>query len=187
MVGFTAHLPLRAARSALASSRASVARPVTGDRYLVIRSFFTRQAQTAPSLLQSRSLARATSIRQLTQRRWQSTPSGKDDCPHCSPGASASSSKPLAGPRRDHAQDYSPFIKRLMKRAAVPLTSTGRPSKEELLGAASSWWERLRIRVKWFTIRGWRRFNTDDMSAFASWFVLGNSECSFRISYIGLS
>lgn len=50
-----------------------------------------------------------------------------------------------------------------------------RPTKEDLLNAANSWWERLRIRLKWFTIRGWRRFNTDDLVAFFSWFVVGNS------------
>lgn len=33
----------------------------------------------------------------------------------------------------------------------------------------------MRIRLKWFTIRGWRRFNTDDLSAFLSWFVVGNT------------
>lgn len=35
--------------------------------------------------------------------------------------------------------------------------------------------------MKWFFIRGWRRFNTDDFSAFASWFVLGNSESKSTI------
>jgi distribution and morphology protein 31 len=160
---------LRAARSSLGAVKFSVTRPVGADRYLVIRSFFTRQVQAPP----------VPSVLALTQRRWYSTPPTKHECPHCSPSAAAAGSttpKPSAGPRRDHAQDYSPFIKRLIQRASVPMTSSHRPSKEELLRAATSWWERLRIRVKWFTIRGWRRFNTDDMSAFASWFVLGNSE-----------
>lgn len=41
-----------------------------------------------------------------------------------------------------------------------------------LLSGTSSFFERLRIRFKWFTIRGFRRFRADDWSAFASW-VLG--------------
>lgn len=44
------------------------------------------------------------------------------------------------------------------------------PSKEELLQLAQGFWTRLRIRFKWFTIRGFRRFNADDISAF---FTLG--------------
>ena len=45
-----------------------------------------------------------------------------------------------------------------------------RPSKEDLLRIAQGFWTRLRIRFKWFTIRGFRRFNADDISAF---FTLG--------------
>lgn len=44
------------------------------------------------------------------------------------------------------------------------------PSKEDLLRIAQGFWTRLRIRFKWFTIRGFRRFNADDISAF---FTLG--------------
>jgi distribution and morphology protein 31 len=44
------------------------------------------------------------------------------------------------------------------------------PSKEDLLRFAQGFWTRLRIRFKWFTIRGFRRFNADDISAF---FTLG--------------
>ncbi|CAO1615157.1 unnamed protein product [Parajaminaea phylloscopi] len=45
-----------------------------------------------------------------------------------------------------------------------------RPTKEDLLRYARGFWTRLRIRFKWFTIRGFRRFNADDLSAF---FTLG--------------
>ncbi|UZJ51642.1 hypothetical protein CBS101457_000962 [Exobasidium rhododendri] len=49
-------------------------------------------------------------------------------------------------------------------------TRPSRPSKEDLLRFAQGFWTRLRIRFKWFTIRGFRRFNADDISAF---FTLG--------------
>ncbi|EPS42708.1 hypothetical protein H072_3341 [Dactylellina haptotyla CBS 200.50] len=49
-----------------------------------------------------------------------------------------------------------------------------RPSKEELLAAASNAWDRLRIRFKWLTIRQIRPFNMDEISAFFSWIILGN-------------
>lgn len=49
-----------------------------------------------------------------------------------------------------------------------------RPSKEELLAAATGFWSRLTVRFKWFSIRSVRPWNVDDWSAFVSWFVLGN-------------
>ncbi|KAB8302845.1 hypothetical protein EYC80_006181 [Monilinia laxa] len=49
-----------------------------------------------------------------------------------------------------------------------------RPTREELLAAATGFWSRLKVRFKWFTIRGGRPWNVDDWSAFVSWFVLGN-------------
>ncbi|KAF3919423.1 hypothetical protein ABW21_db0208135 [Orbilia brochopaga] len=49
-----------------------------------------------------------------------------------------------------------------------------RPSVDELLAAASSAWDRLRIRFKWLTIRQIRPFNMDEISAFFSWIILGN-------------
>lgn len=54
-----------------------------------------------------------------------------------------------------------------------PPTTTStwtRPTKEDLLNLAHGFWTRARIRFKWFTIRGFRRFNVDDLSAF---FTLG--------------
>lgn len=49
-----------------------------------------------------------------------------------------------------------------------------RPTKEELLAAATGFWSRLKVRFKWFSIRSVRPWNVDDWSAFVSWFVLGN-------------
>jgi distribution and morphology protein 31 len=49
-----------------------------------------------------------------------------------------------------------------------------RPTREELLAAATGFWSRLKVRFKWFSIRSTRPWNIDDWSAFASWFVLGN-------------
>jgi len=49
-----------------------------------------------------------------------------------------------------------------------------RPTKEELLAAATGFWSRLKVRFKWFSIRSVRPWNVDDWSAFISWFMLGN-------------
>ncbi|KAF2863678.1 putative mitochondrion biogenesis protein [Piedraia hortae CBS 480.64] len=49
-----------------------------------------------------------------------------------------------------------------------------RPNKEELLAAATGFWQRLRVRFKWFSIRSLRPFNGDDIFAFVSWIFWGH-------------
>ena len=49
-----------------------------------------------------------------------------------------------------------------------------RPTKEELLAAATGFWSRLGVRFKWFSIRSVRPFNMDEITAFFSWIVLGH-------------
>ncbi|KAL8723645.1 MAG: hypothetical protein Q9225_000088 [Loekoesia sp. 1 TL-2023] len=49
-----------------------------------------------------------------------------------------------------------------------------KPSKEELLAAATGFWSRLKVRFKWFSIRSGRPFNIDEISAFFSWVLLGH-------------
>ena len=49
-----------------------------------------------------------------------------------------------------------------------------RPSKEELLSAATGFWSRLKIRFKWFSIRSARPFNNDEIGALISWLLLGH-------------
>ncbi|KAK6905166.1 mitochondrial distribution and morphology protein 31 [Kwoniella mangroviensis CBS 8886] len=176
---------LRAASSSTSITRCIRPRSAQADRYLALHDFFTRQASLtrhAPHV----SIGPATGLFSHRQklafgRRWSSTDNSKAPCPNCQ-GSSATNA-PLTPPppsntayHQGHAQDYAPFIRRLIKNStAIAPNSPHRPTKEELLNAASGWWQRLRIRIKWFTIRGWRRFNTDDMSAFASWFVVGNT------------
>ena len=55
---------------------------------------------------------------------------------------------------------------------AAPMrgAARGTPTKDDLLRISQGFWTRMRIRFKWFTIRGFRRFNVDDLSAF---FTLG--------------
>ncbi|KAL1864795.1 hypothetical protein VTK73DRAFT_5648 [Phialemonium thermophilum] len=49
-----------------------------------------------------------------------------------------------------------------------------RPTKEELLAAASGFWQRLKVRFKWFSIRSMRPWNADEWGAFVSWFLFGH-------------
>lgn len=54
------------------------------------------------------------------------------------------------------------------------ITHIHRPSKEELLSAATGFWSRLKVRFKWFSIRSVRPFNIDEIGAFFSWFLVGH-------------
>lgn len=49
-----------------------------------------------------------------------------------------------------------------------------RPTKEELLAAATGFWQRLGIRFKWFSIRSVRPYTLDEIGAFVSWIFLGH-------------
>jgi mitochondrial distribution and morphology protein 31 len=49
-----------------------------------------------------------------------------------------------------------------------------RPTKEELLSAANGFWQRLKVRFKWFSIRSSRPFNADEWGAFLSWILFGH-------------
>jgi mitochondrial distribution and morphology protein 31 len=49
-----------------------------------------------------------------------------------------------------------------------------RPTKEELLAAATGFWSRMKIRFKWVTIRSMRPFNMDEIFGLFSWIVFGH-------------
>ena len=46
-----------------------------------------------------------------------------------------------------------------------------RPSKAELLAAASGFWSRLKVHFKWLTIKSTRPFNADEIYALFSWIL----------------
>ncbi|KAK4688014.1 hypothetical protein P7C73_g2101, partial [Tremellales sp. Uapishka_1] len=154
---------LRPSLSSLPSTSRSCLKPAQHDRYIAIHSFFSRQARLSLEV-------RGTPPVSLV-KRWNSN----KPCPNCTTPKASPTPTPTP-PVQGHAQDYTPFIRRLIQQSSsLTPGSKHRPSKEDLLAAANGWWQRLGIRIKWFMIRGWRRFNTDDLSAFASWFVVGNT------------
>ena len=79
---------------------------------------------------------------------------------------------PPAGPtNRSVAPDSTQ--KHLMDRLPN-MPQIHRPSKEELLAAATGFWSRLKVRFKWFSIRSARPFNADEIGAFFSWVLVGH-------------
>lgn len=77
------------------------------------------------------------------------------------PASPEDSSKPPSNPSSGrHLMDRLPHLHR--------------PTKEELLAAATGFWSRLKVRFKWFSIRSARPFNMDELAAFFSWVFLGH-------------
>ncbi|CAE6473076.1 unnamed protein product [Rhizoctonia solani] len=74
-------------------------------------------------------------------------------------------------PTNPHLQNYSDLFKQL----ALSLPHVKQPTKQDFLQAATSMWQRMRIRFKWFAIKSFRKFNADDISAFLSWFLVGQT------------
>ncbi|KAI1795646.1 mitochondrial distribution and morphology protein family 31/32 [Ganoderma leucocontextum] len=50
-----------------------------------------------------------------------------------------------------------------------------RPTRDDFLKAADGFWQRMRIRFRWLTIRSFRRYNADDLSAFLTWFLMSQT------------
>jgi len=70
-----------------------------------------------------------------------------------------------------YLKNYSRFFRRL----ALSLPHAHRPTREDFLNVATGFWQRLRIRFKWFTIKSFRKFNADDISAFVTWFLMSQT------------
>jgi mitochondrial distribution and morphology protein 31 len=67
--------------------------------------------------------------------------------------------------------NYSRFFRRL----ALSLPHLHRPTRDDFLNVTSGFWQRARIRFKWFTIKSFRKFNADDISAFVTWFLMSQT------------
>ncbi len=74
-----------------------------------------------------------------------------------------------------HATDHESIANSMSKYLQTHLPKMPhRPTKEELLAAANGFWERLKVRFKWFSIRSMRPWNADEWGAFVSWFLFGH-------------
>lgn len=163
-------------------------------RYASIHAFFSRQvsspliAPSAPPLKHRYEWKTYQSGLGFSYRRSFSfstvrrvdKPGGKDDVdPKVSqPSKPASTNPPLTPPDPPPPAsppgplpNYPEFIQRLIQNAP----HLHRPTRDELLGLATGFWERLRIRWKWFTIRSFRKFNADDISAFVTLIIFSQT------------
>lgn len=177
----------------------------TSDRYTIIRSFFARThtaptpahriSQNAKACLYPPSgpLARRAALTSSAigvrtrlfhaSITWRSDNDAKAHPQPAArePGGSTPSEHPASqssepSPPRPpdpppNLENYSSFFRRL----ALSLPHLHRPTRDDFLNVAGGFWERMRVRFKWFTIRSFRRFNADDMSAFVSLLLLSQT------------
>lgn len=70
-----------------------------------------------------------------------------------------------------HLDNYPAFFRRL----AMSVPNIKRPTRDDLLTVADGFWQRTRIRFRWFTIKSFRKFDADDISAFVTWFLMSQT------------
>ena len=170
------------------------------DRYAAIRSFFTRPhvAATPYSVQESkRKLQRFDTSSyhlfsrfprpinlSIFSRNFHATPcrphqnsQPKSRVPE-TPSASASipiepADKPQSMVDLGQPPNYDNYP-RFFRRLAQSLPHVpSRPTRDDFLSAANGFSQRMRVRFRWFFIRAFRKFNADDISAFITWFIVG--------------
>ncbi|KAF2876232.1 hypothetical protein BDV95DRAFT_535649 [Massariosphaeria phaeospora] len=82
--------------------------------------------------------------------------------------------KPAKGPKsppKSESKRPAGSGKHLLDRLPQSLPHLYRPSKAELLAAASGFFSRIKVHFKWLTIRSTRPFNADEIYALFSWIL----------------
>ncbi|KAJ6494950.1 mitochondrial distribution and morphology proteins-domain-containing protein [Mycena vulgaris] len=158
----------------LLAAGGSVLRPTAAkfDRYEIIRTFFTVQA--APAVKRRDFCRREDTHFALTRHLHASRTRRAAQEPPKPPvddSTTAHGAKHEETPAPQNYDNYPPFFRRL----AMSLPHLPRPSRDDFLKVATGFWARARIRFKWFTIKSFRRFNADDMSAFITWFLMSQT------------
>ena len=162
--------------------RVSVA--ATWDRYTIIRNYFRRQIShpttrltpkqsTSPShmLYTVRTIPLRHQCRQVPEMRSRlvhATSVRPMDEKSKLPQDGQAESQKAQEEFNSNLDNYSSFFRRL----ALSVPHLHRPTKDDLLNVTTGFWQRARVRFKWFTIKSFRRWNADDISAFFTWFLM---------------
>ncbi|KAI2635493.1 mitochondrial distribution and morphology proteins-domain-containing protein [Xylaria nigripes] len=84
-----------------------------------------------------------------------------------------SSNAPEPEPDSRPPHDAEPHVSKYFHLPTMPHLPH-RPTKEEFLAAANGFWERLKVRFKWASIRSMRPWNIDEWGAFVSFYLFGH-------------
>lgn len=142
-------------------------RRLTSARVFGAPRFSTKSFR--PSVL-TRTFATADKTPQKPFRNVEQKPSPPKDTNAHPPEASAMDAENNFPHARDH-ENYSRFFRKLAELVPHP----HKPTRDDLLKVSTTFWQRLRVRFKWFTVRSFRKFNADDISAFISWFLVSQT------------
>lgn len=106
----------------------------------------------------------------VVQRRWES--GGRENKSREESGIDEK--KDVSTAKDDLSKPIPPPTEHANKSLYDRLPHLHRPTKEELLAAATGFWHRVQIRFKWFSIRSVRPFNHEEIFAFLSWIFWGH-------------
>lgn len=159
-------------------------------------ALFLRYATPRPNIQQSITLAAATAFRQnvrtiantskrksstTTRRNKSSTTNTSNKKNKQTPAPQATlSPQPEADPKpsntpentlKTDGEHSTSSSKYFLERLPHALPHLKRPTKAELLEAASGFWSRIGVHFKWLTIRSNRKFNADEIYALFSWIL----------------
>ncbi|KAF8502117.1 mitochondrial distribution and morphology protein-domain-containing protein [Russula emetica] len=149
------------------------------DRYSLIRSFFFAPSPppTRPALLSPPALALRRNFHSSCIRdNHPATHTARQN-----PGPQPQRQKPISNQHitsdsllpDNSSSNLHDNYPRFFRRLAQSLPHVPRPSRDDFLNAANGMFQRMRVRVRWFFIRNFRKFNADDISAFVTWFLVG--------------
>lgn len=110
-----------------------------------------------------------------TTRRAKSTQAGEEGKTPATRKKTEPQVKPLES-KPNSTEDHESITDSMTKYLHLPHLPKmpHRPTKEELLAAATGFWQRLKVRFKWFSIRSTRPYNADEWGAFLSWIIFGH-------------
>lgn len=127
--------------------------------------FWTRQGTSFAISLDRDSPLQKRSFGRIVKRYASDTQKRSPEVVSKAPRAALQQSPPVEKP--DTSQEHH-FYDRLH------MPQFHRPTKEELMAAATGFWSRMRVRFKWSTIRSVRPYNLDEITGFISWILFGH-------------
>ncbi|KAI0684192.1 mitochondrial distribution and morphology proteins-domain-containing protein [Cytidiella melzeri] len=174
-------------RSLLQLSRRT-ARSASIERYGLIRTFFLQQTGAVPLPHTSNSIRLPASLFlncRLVTHRFSNTgrlfhttpPSAEQNESSHTNDRDKPQSVANNGAKNGQSADarYFENYPKFFRQLALSLPHLTRPTRDDFLNAATGFWSRMRVRFKWLTIRSFRRYNADDISAFVTWFFFSQT------------
>lgn len=171
LLGLDASLPSTQTLASSCSAAAESAAAASSSGQGTIRRL-TRQAWDRNTNHASGPCATIQTRRKHTDSQERSkTPLSKE--PSSQPEARHKDADPTNKDAHEEHETLSESVSKYLHLPHLP-KMPHRPTKEELLAAATGFWDRLKVRFKWFSIRSTRPFNADEWGAFVSWILFGH-------------